>query len=85
MTDTIKLPLPEPRTLSRGDEDGSLQLGYSADQMRAYAQACADAAVAQERERCAKLCVEWACVRKPEHGGWALMNVAAAIRVGEPS
>ena len=29
--------LPEPRTLSRGDEDGAISLGYSADQMRAYA------------------------------------------------
>lgn len=40
-------PLPEPRTLSRGDEDGAIQLGYTADQMRAYAAA----AVAAERER----------------------------------
>jgi hypothetical protein len=30
-------PLPPPHTLSRGDEDGPLQLGYTADQMRAYA------------------------------------------------
>lgn len=32
-------PLPEPRTLSRGDEDGTIQLGYTADQMHAYARA----------------------------------------------
>lgn len=32
-------PLPEPRTLSRGDEDGPIQLGYTAAQMRAYARA----------------------------------------------
>ena len=32
-------PLPEPRTLSRGDEDGAIQLGYTADQMHAYARA----------------------------------------------
>jgi hypothetical protein len=30
-------PLPEPRTLSRGDADGAIQLGYTAEQMRAYA------------------------------------------------
>jgi hypothetical protein len=39
--------MPEPRTLSRGDEDGPIQLGYTADQLRAYAVQ----AVAQERER----------------------------------
>lgn len=38
MTTTPAMPeLPEPRTLSRGDEDGHIQLGYTADQMRAYA------------------------------------------------
>lgn len=38
MTTTHAMPeLPEPRTLSRGDEDGRIQLGYTADQMRAYA------------------------------------------------
>lgn len=38
MTTTPAMPeLPEPRTLSRGDEDGPIQLGYTADQMRAYA------------------------------------------------
>lgn len=30
-------PLPKARTLSRGDEDGPIQLGYTADQMHAYA------------------------------------------------
>ena len=30
-------PLPPAHTLSRGDEDGPLQLGYTAKQMRAYA------------------------------------------------
>lgn len=32
-------PLPPARTLSRGDEDGPIQLGYTADQMHAYARA----------------------------------------------
>lgn len=45
-------PLPPSRTLSRGDDDGPLQLGYTADQMRAYGEACA----AAEREACAKVC-----------------------------
>jgi hypothetical protein len=41
MTNTAQtLPaLPKPRTLSRGDEDGAIQLGYTADQMHAYARA----------------------------------------------
>jgi len=42
--------LPEPRTLSRGDEDGALQLGYTADQMREYARAALRAAGAGSRE-----------------------------------
>lgn len=42
-------PLPEPRTLSRGDEDGPIQLGYTADQMHAYARA-AIAALTAERD-----------------------------------
>ena len=85
MTDTIKPPLPEPRTLSRGDEDGSLQLGYTADQMRAYGQACADAAVAQERERCAKLCE--ALEQRPGNAPYTPsgFTCATAIRAGEPS
>lgn len=29
--------LPAAKTLSRGDEDGAIQLGYTADQMREYA------------------------------------------------
>jgi hypothetical protein len=45
-------PLPEPRTLSRGDEDGAIQLGYTADQMRAYAAQ----QVAAERERILSRC-----------------------------
>lgn len=43
MSDTLP-PLPEPRTLSRGDEDGAIQLGYTADQMRSYAAAALAAA-----------------------------------------
>lgn len=42
-------PLPEPRTLSRGDEDGPIQLDYTADQMHAYARA-AIAALTAERD-----------------------------------
>ena len=36
-------PLPKPLTLSRGDEDGPIQLGYTADQMREYARQVLDA------------------------------------------
>jgi hypothetical protein len=43
-------PLPEPRTLSRGDEDGALQLGYTADQMRNYARDAIRAVGAGSRE-----------------------------------
>jgi hypothetical protein len=42
--------------------------------------ACWIEAQAAERERCAKLCEEWAAVRSPEHGGLALRNVAERIR-----
>lgn len=42
--------------LTGGGRAISIEDGYSADQMRAYAQQAASAAVLQERERCAKLC-----------------------------
>lgn len=35
---------------------------------------------ASERERCAKVCEEWGGARKPRFGGFALRNVASAIR-----
>jgi hypothetical protein len=77
------LPLPEPRTLSRGDEDGPIQLGYTADQLRAYAEQVAAArvapAVAQEQERCAAICEEHYSIE-----GIA-QDIAAAIRAGSPS
>ena len=41
-------PLPKARTLSRGDEDGPIQLGYTADQMCAYARAALAQAPAAE-------------------------------------
>lgn len=48
MTTTPAMPeLPEPYTLSRGDEDGPIQLGYTADQMRAYALATLQAQPAE--------------------------------------
>lgn len=41
--------------LTGGGRAISIEDGYSADQMRAYAQQAASAAVLQERERCAKV------------------------------
>ena len=41
----IMPPLPKPLTLSRGDEDGAIQLGYTAEQMQAYARAAVEAAL----------------------------------------
>lgn len=38
------------------------------------------AATTAERDRCAKLCEDWASVRTPEHGGLALLNIAERIR-----
>lgn len=49
-------PLPEPRTLSRGDEDGPIQLGYTADQLRAYAAEAVRLARQQALEDAALLC-----------------------------
>ena len=31
-------PLPDAKTLSRGEEDGLIKLGYTAEQMRQYAE-----------------------------------------------
>ncbi len=49
-TDDTLPPLPEPRDL-----DGA-RWGYDADDMRNYAVDAYVAAVAQERERCARVC-----------------------------
>ena len=67
MSDTIKPPLPEPAAEAAmdlcADHQGPVEACqylpadtrlYTADQMHAYGQACADAAVAAERERCAQ-------------------------------
>ena len=113
MTDTIKPPLPEPAAEAAmdlcADHEGPVEACqylpdgtrlYTADQMHAYAQACADAAVAQERERAARLAVEvsmgyaskWendmAPVKQPYANNRILhagWAVADAIRAGEPS
>jgi hypothetical protein len=53
--------------------------GAEALTLEAACQLVSDAQAA-ERERCAKLCEEWAAVRSPEHGGLALRNVAERIR-----
>jgi hypothetical protein len=52
----MKLPeLPEPDHIVQTSRTSS-ESGYSADQLRAYGQACASAATLAERERCARLC-----------------------------
>lgn len=63
MTDSPNHELPPlpVRHITREDVTGSVLWEtedgpYSADQMREYAQAYAEAAVLAERERCAKLC-----------------------------
>jgi hypothetical protein len=55
------------------------EFGRSADdRVQDYAAAC----VAEERERCAQKCLSWGEARKPDRGGDALRNCAAAIRAG---
>ncbi len=56
-------PLPDPSDM------GYARLGYTADDMRAYA----INAVAAERERCAKLC-EWLPIGSGE-SGWLMADV----------
>ena len=69
-------PLPEPRTLSRGDEDGAIQLGYTAAQMRSYALQ----ERAAERERWATHCDYFADGMRPKGHHEA---AAAFAKLGE--
>jgi hypothetical protein len=48
--------MPEMPALPPWSRQASTHIHYDADQMRAYAQAYAAAAVAAEREACAALC-----------------------------
>lgn len=48
-------PLPKPWDLQH-DDDGRPQVIYTADQMRAYAQAVADERVREALERAAQIC-----------------------------
>ena len=51
----IMPPLPKPLTLSRGDEDGAIQLGYTADQMQAYSRAAVEAALRDAPQQAAPI------------------------------
>lgn len=59
-------PLPEPDTHCWDDDTQKDCWSHSADQMLAYAAA----AVAQERERCAKLCEESNTYEEYDPGGF---------------
>jgi len=80
--DLKALPLPEPVAYPSSEHDSQAQ--YTAEQMRAYAAA----AVAQERERCARVCEALRDQWRPEYGPYdsgrltGLENAAAAIREG---
>ena len=56
----MNLPELPPHDLSGypSKDDPDERLSYSSDAMREYGQACAQAARDQERDRCAKLCID---------------------------
>lgn len=62
------------------DEQSKLLLAAEIERLRVHAVVLAETARQVERERCAKLCEDWASMRSAEHGGLALRNVAERIR-----
>jgi hypothetical protein len=84
------IPLPEPVKLRREiRRDGGYNMvpAYTAEQLHAYAAAC----VAEERERCARVCESttwsedidiWREMTKRDVSARSMLECAAAIRAG---
>lgn len=73
-------PLPPAHTLSRGDEDGQLQLGYTAEQMRAYAWLARQAIYSAEQAQIeAPLRAE---IERPRNDIWPRLGKPARVGNG---